>query len=38
MNPFGHIDLRVADLSIAQPFYDELLPARLEVYYRPNGL
>jgi catechol 2,3-dioxygenase-like lactoylglutathione lyase family enzyme len=27
MNPFGHIDLRVADLSVAQPFYDELLPA-----------
>ena len=27
MNPFGHIDLRVADLAAAQPFYDALLPA-----------
>lgn len=27
MNPFGHIDLRVADLRTAQPFYDALLPA-----------
>jgi len=27
VNPFGHIDLRVADLAAAQPFYDALLPA-----------
>ena len=27
MNPFGHIDLRVADIAAAQPFYDALLPA-----------
>lgn len=27
MNPFGHIDLRVADLDAAFPFYDALLPA-----------
>jgi catechol 2,3-dioxygenase-like lactoylglutathione lyase family enzyme len=27
VNPFGHIDLRVRDLSVAEPFYDELLPA-----------
>jgi catechol 2,3-dioxygenase-like lactoylglutathione lyase family enzyme len=27
VNRFGHIDLRVADLSKALPFYDELLPA-----------
>ena len=26
MNPFGHIDLRVADLTAAEPFYDALLP------------
>jgi catechol 2,3-dioxygenase-like lactoylglutathione lyase family enzyme len=26
MNPFGHIDLRVADLATAQAFYDALLP------------
>jgi catechol 2,3-dioxygenase-like lactoylglutathione lyase family enzyme len=27
MNPFGHVDLRVADLQAALPFYDALLPA-----------
>lgn len=27
MNPFGHMDVRVADLTAAQPFYDALLPA-----------
>ena len=27
MNPFGHIDLRVANLDAALPFYEELLPA-----------
>jgi catechol 2,3-dioxygenase-like lactoylglutathione lyase family enzyme len=27
VNPFGHIDLRVADIAAAQPFYDALLPA-----------
>ena len=27
MNPFGHIDLRVRDLAIAQEFYEALLPA-----------
>jgi catechol 2,3-dioxygenase-like lactoylglutathione lyase family enzyme len=27
LNPFGHIDLRVADIAAAQPFYDALLPA-----------
>jgi len=27
MNPFGHVDLRVADLGAALPFYDALLPA-----------
>ena len=27
MNPFGHMDLRVADLDVAEPFYDALLPA-----------
>jgi catechol 2,3-dioxygenase-like lactoylglutathione lyase family enzyme len=27
VNPFGHIDLRVADLAAAFPFYDALLPA-----------
>jgi catechol 2,3-dioxygenase-like lactoylglutathione lyase family enzyme len=27
MNPFGHIDLRVADLAVAATFYGELLPA-----------
>jgi hypothetical protein len=27
MNPFGHLDLRVADLAAAEPFYDALLPA-----------
>jgi catechol 2,3-dioxygenase-like lactoylglutathione lyase family enzyme len=27
VNRFGHIDLRVADLSAALAFYDELLPA-----------
>ncbi len=27
MNPFGHVDLRVADLTAAQPFYAALLPA-----------
>jgi len=27
MNPFGHIDLRVADLDVAVAFYDALLPA-----------
>lgn len=26
MNPFGHVDLRVADLQAALPFYDALLP------------
>jgi catechol 2,3-dioxygenase-like lactoylglutathione lyase family enzyme len=27
VNPFGHIDLRVRDLAVAQRFYDALLPA-----------
>ena len=27
MNPFGHMDLRVASLAAAEPFYDALLPA-----------
>jgi catechol 2,3-dioxygenase-like lactoylglutathione lyase family enzyme len=27
VNPFGHMDLRVADLAAAEPFYDALLPA-----------
>jgi len=27
VNPFGHIDLRVADLAAALPFYEALLPA-----------
>lgn len=27
MNPFGHIDLRVADLDATFSFYDTLLPA-----------
>ncbi|HZT84128.1 MAG TPA: VOC family protein [Gaiellaceae bacterium] len=27
MNPFGHMDVRVADLAAAQPFYEALLPA-----------
>ncbi len=27
MNPFGHVDLRVADLAAALPFYETLLPA-----------
>ena len=27
MNPFGHMDVRVADLAAAEPFYDALLPA-----------
>jgi catechol 2,3-dioxygenase-like lactoylglutathione lyase family enzyme len=27
VNPCGHIDLRVADLDAAFPFYDALLPA-----------
>ena len=27
MYPFGHIDLRVTDLSAALPFYEALLPA-----------
>ena len=27
MNPFGHMDVRVADLPAAQRFYDALLPA-----------
>jgi catechol 2,3-dioxygenase-like lactoylglutathione lyase family enzyme len=27
VNPFGHIDLRVRELTTAQDFYDALLPA-----------
>jgi catechol 2,3-dioxygenase-like lactoylglutathione lyase family enzyme len=27
VNPFGHIDLRVRDLAVAQRFYDALLPS-----------
>jgi predicted enzyme related to lactoylglutathione lyase len=27
MNPFGHIDLRVQDMSRCLPFYEALLPA-----------
>lgn len=27
VNPFGHVDLRVADLVAALPFYEALLPA-----------
>ena len=27
MNPFGHVDLRVADLDATVAFYDALLPA-----------
>jgi predicted enzyme related to lactoylglutathione lyase len=27
VNPFGHIDLRVADMAAAMPFYGALLPA-----------
>ena len=27
MNRFGHVDLRVADLTVALGFYEELLPA-----------
>ncbi len=27
MNPFGHVDVRVADLAVAEPFYEALLPA-----------
>jgi catechol 2,3-dioxygenase-like lactoylglutathione lyase family enzyme len=27
VNPFGHMDVRVADLAAAEPFYDLLLPA-----------
>jgi catechol 2,3-dioxygenase-like lactoylglutathione lyase family enzyme len=27
MSHFGHVDLRVSDLSVAVAFYDELLPA-----------
>jgi catechol 2,3-dioxygenase-like lactoylglutathione lyase family enzyme len=27
VNPFGHMDVRVADLAAAEPFYDALLPA-----------
>jgi len=27
MNPLGHMDLRVASLAAAEPFYDALLPA-----------
>ena len=26
MNPFGHVDVRVADVAAAQCFYDALLP------------
>lgn len=26
MNPFGHIDLRVRNLAVAQAFYDAILP------------
>jgi hypothetical protein len=26
-NPFGHVDLRVDDMSRALPFYEALLPA-----------
>jgi hypothetical protein len=28
VNPFGHMDLRVADLAAAQPLYEALLPVR----------
>jgi catechol 2,3-dioxygenase-like lactoylglutathione lyase family enzyme len=27
MSRYGHIDLRVRDLAVAEPFYDALLPA-----------
>jgi catechol 2,3-dioxygenase-like lactoylglutathione lyase family enzyme len=27
VNPFGHVDVRVADVATAEPFYDALLPA-----------
>jgi catechol 2,3-dioxygenase-like lactoylglutathione lyase family enzyme len=27
MNPFGHVDVRVDDLEVAQAFYDAVLPA-----------
>jgi len=27
VNPFGHIDLRVRELAVAERFYDALLPA-----------
>jgi catechol 2,3-dioxygenase-like lactoylglutathione lyase family enzyme len=27
VSPFGHMDVRVADLAVAQPFYEALLPA-----------
>jgi catechol 2,3-dioxygenase-like lactoylglutathione lyase family enzyme len=27
VNPFGHMDVRVADLATAEPFYETLLPA-----------
>jgi catechol 2,3-dioxygenase-like lactoylglutathione lyase family enzyme len=27
VNPFGHVDLRVADVAAAEAFYDALLPA-----------
>jgi catechol 2,3-dioxygenase-like lactoylglutathione lyase family enzyme len=27
VNPFGHIDLRVRDLAVAETFYEALLPA-----------
>ena len=27
MNPFGHVDVRVADMAVALPFYEAFLPA-----------
>jgi catechol 2,3-dioxygenase-like lactoylglutathione lyase family enzyme len=27
VNPFGHMDVRVRDLTVAEPFYEGLLPA-----------
>jgi catechol 2,3-dioxygenase-like lactoylglutathione lyase family enzyme len=38
VNPFGHIDLRVRDLAVAQPFYAALLPAVgfVEQYHGPG--
>ncbi len=37
-SPFGHVDLRVADMAVALPFYEALLPALgfTERYHGPE--